>query len=73
LSVAYRPSQTAAAGLLRAAQMNGFIIADLVTEETTLEDVFLQLTGKGEKEPDSTNGEGAPKELSGMTEIFEGL
>jgi ABC-2 type transport system ATP-binding protein len=49
LSIAYRPSQTAASALLRAVQMNGFIISDLVTEETTLEDVFLQLTGKGEQ------------------------
>ncbi len=44
LSVAYRPSQMAAASLLRAVQMNGFIISDLTTEETDLEDVFLQLT-----------------------------
>lgn len=46
LSIAYRPGQTAAASLLRVLQMNGFIIADVTTEETTLEDVFLQLTQK---------------------------
>ncbi|MFA5040276.1 MAG: ABC transporter ATP-binding protein [Bdellovibrionales bacterium] len=44
LTVAYRPSQMAAAALLRAVQMNGYIIVDLTTEETDLEDVFLQLT-----------------------------
>ncbi len=46
LSIAYRPSQMAAAVLLRNAQMNGFAINDLITEETNLEDVFLQLTQK---------------------------
>ncbi len=46
VSVAYRPSQTAASTLLRTVMLNGFGIADIVTEETDLEDVFLQLTGK---------------------------
>ena len=48
VSIAYRPSQTAASSLLRAVMMNGFAVADLITEETDLEDVFLQLTGKKE-------------------------
>ncbi len=44
LTIAYRPSLTTVAPLLRVAQMNGLAIADLTTEETTLEDIFLQLT-----------------------------
>ncbi len=44
LSVAYRPSEMAVGVLLRALQMNGLSIADLTTEETRLEDIFLQLT-----------------------------
>lgn len=44
LTIAYRPSQTEAAALLRIVQMNGYTISDLTTEETTLEDIFLQLT-----------------------------
>jgi ABC-2 type transport system ATP-binding protein len=44
LSVAYQPSQAAVASLLRALQMNGMIVVDLTTEETDLEDIFLQLT-----------------------------
>jgi ABC-2 type transport system ATP-binding protein len=44
LSVAYRPSEAAVATLLRGLQMNGLTIVDLSTEETKLEDIFLQLT-----------------------------
>lgn len=44
LSVAYRPSQAAVELLLRLVQMNGLSIVDLTTEETNLEDIFLQLT-----------------------------
>jgi ABC-2 type transport system ATP-binding protein len=44
LTVSYHPSQTAPSTLLRVVQMNGFIIADLTTEQTDLEDIFLQLT-----------------------------
>lgn len=44
LSVAYRPSQAAVESLLRLVQMNGLSIVDLTTEETNLEDIFLQLT-----------------------------
>ena len=46
LSLTYRPSQTVAAALLRVVAMNGFTIADVTTEETTLEDIFLHLTRK---------------------------
>ncbi|MDR3424505.1 MAG: ABC transporter ATP-binding protein [Alphaproteobacteria bacterium] len=45
-SIAYRPSQAAVAPLLRVVQMNGLVIVDLTTEETDLEDIFLQLTRK---------------------------
>ncbi|MDE2028972.1 MAG: ABC transporter ATP-binding protein [Alphaproteobacteria bacterium] len=48
LCVAYRPSQVAAGSLLRAVQMNGLTILDLVTEETDLEDIFLQLTRRSD-------------------------
>jgi len=59
LTVAYRPSQmAAAASLLRVAQMNGFAINDLTTEETDLEDVFLQLTGK--KKPAADENKAPP-------------
>ena len=44
LTVAYHPSQTSPSTLLRVVQLNGFIIADLTTEQTDLEDIFLQLT-----------------------------
>jgi ABC-2 type transport system ATP-binding protein len=61
LTIAYRPSQTAASALLRVVQMNGFIISDLATEETTLQDVFLQLTGTREQLP-AGDGEGQHEE-----------
>jgi len=44
LSIAYRPSVAAVGALLRSVQLNGLTIADLTTEETTLEDIFIQLT-----------------------------
>lgn len=44
LSVAYKPSEAAVEALLRLVQMNGLSIIDLSTEETDLEDIFLQLT-----------------------------
>ncbi|MDD3370643.1 MAG: ABC transporter ATP-binding protein [Alphaproteobacteria bacterium] len=56
LTIAYRPSQMAASALLRLVQMNGFTIKDISTDETTIEDVFLQLTGTSEKEPPRDNG-----------------
>jgi ABC-2 type transport system ATP-binding protein len=44
LSVAYKPSEAGVSALLRAVQMNGLNIVDLTTDETRLEDIFLQLT-----------------------------
>jgi ABC-2 type transport system ATP-binding protein len=44
VSVAYQPSHAAVAGLLNSLQTNGFSIVDLTTEQTDLEDIFLQLT-----------------------------
>ncbi len=46
LSIAYRPSAAAVGALLRNVQMNGLVIVDLTTEETTLEDIFIQLTAR---------------------------
>jgi ABC-2 type transport system ATP-binding protein len=41
----YRPSRTRLADLLAALQVSGLTIIDLATEETDLQDIFLQLTG----------------------------
>jgi ABC-2 type transport system ATP-binding protein len=44
LSIGYKPSEAAVDVLLRAVQTSGFSVVDLTTEETDLEDIFLQLT-----------------------------
>lgn len=44
LVVAYEPSQTAAGEILAAVQAAGVGIQDITTEQTDLEDIFLQLT-----------------------------
>jgi ABC-2 type transport system ATP-binding protein len=44
LAVHYRPSQAAVGTILEAARADGLTIVDVSTEETSLEDVFLQLT-----------------------------
>ncbi len=44
IGIAYRPSLAAVGALLRMVQMNGLTIVDMTTEETTLEDIFMQLT-----------------------------
>ena len=44
LGVAYQPSKAAVGSLLQALQISGISITDLTTEETDLEDIFLQLT-----------------------------
>ena len=44
IAVAYKPSQAAVSNLLRLVQMNGWTIVDLSTDETDLEDIFLQIT-----------------------------
>jgi ABC-2 type transport system ATP-binding protein len=44
LSVTYKPSEAAVSNLLRVLPMNGLTVVDLTTEETDLEDIFLQLT-----------------------------
>jgi ABC-2 type transport system ATP-binding protein len=44
LSLVYQPSKSAIGQMLALAQDNGFAIIDLSTEETDLEDIFLQLT-----------------------------
>src|SRR6266853_1786215 len=41
----YRPSRTPLADLLAALQQSGLTVVDLATEETDLQDIFLQLTG----------------------------
>ena len=44
LTLAYQPSKITIGQMLMAVQVNGFSIVDLSTEETDLEDIFLQLT-----------------------------
>lgn len=44
LQLAARPSQLSLGQMLLAVQVNGLNITDIVTQETELEDVFLQLT-----------------------------
>lgn len=44
LSLAYQPSKVVIGQMVMAVQVNGFAITDLSTEETDLEDIFLQLT-----------------------------
>jgi ABC-2 type transport system ATP-binding protein len=46
LAVHYRPSQTPVARILAAAAEDGLALHDLVTVESDLEDIFLQLTRK---------------------------
>jgi len=41
----YRPSATSLAPILAAIQAHGFVIRDIISEETDLEAIFLQLTG----------------------------
>ncbi len=43
----YKPSQTPIGRILEAFRTAGLEICDLVTEETDLEDIFLQLTRDG--------------------------
>jgi ABC-2 type transport system ATP-binding protein len=45
LMIRYRPSQTQVAEVLAAVQQAGLTIQDLTTEESDLEDLFLQITG----------------------------
>jgi len=44
LCVTYKPSEAAVDSLLRTLQTNTLSVVDLTTEETDLEDIFLQLT-----------------------------
>jgi ABC-2 type transport system ATP-binding protein len=44
LTLAYQPSKITIGSMLMAVQVNGFSIIDLSTDETDLEDIFLQLT-----------------------------
>jgi ABC-2 type transport system ATP-binding protein len=46
LSVTYKPSEAAVESLLKVLQTNTLSVVDLTTEETDLEDIFLQLTRK---------------------------
>ncbi len=51
----YRPAQTSIAEILDAVAAEGLTIADLSTEETDLEDIFLQIT---HAPPDNESGDG---------------
>ncbi len=47
LTISYQPSRTSAGQIIQAVVGAGLTIADLSTEETDLEDIFLQLTRTG--------------------------
>ena len=47
MTIAYRPSSIAAGEIIGAINGAGLTILDLTTEETDLEDIFLQLTRRG--------------------------
>jgi ABC-2 type transport system ATP-binding protein len=47
IEITYRPSSTAMLEILQTAQSLNLPIADIVTEEVDLEDIFLQLTSSG--------------------------
>ena len=51
LEITYRPSTTPMLDILQAAQDCGLPIADIVTEEVDLEDIFLQMTRGGLETP----------------------
>ena len=46
LRLTYQPSKSTIGQMLMSIQVNGLQIVDLSTDETDLEDIFLQLTGK---------------------------
>lgn len=54
LIVQYRPSQTSIGEILDSVQAEGLHIADLTTEESDLEDIFLQLIHPPEDEADAS-------------------
>ncbi len=64
LSVVYQPSKGSIGSLLMSVQVNGLGIVDLSTEETDLEDIFLQLTrGKTPlAAPESVESQPAPED-----------
>jgi ABC-2 type transport system ATP-binding protein len=48
LSLSYRPSETGIEDILHEVRAAGLTMADLTTEESDLEDIFLALTGRGD-------------------------
>ncbi len=56
VSVHYQPSTTHVGEILGAFAAAGIEIVDLSTEETDLEDIFLQLTGARDEAPDKASG-----------------
>jgi len=59
IAFSYRPSATRVQDLLAVVQAAGLFIADLSTEESDLEDIFLALTGAGAaREADGAAGDG---------------
>jgi len=54
----YRPSQSPVSEILRAVTASGLQVVDISTEETDLEDIFLQLT-RGAHDPRPSNGKRA--------------
>jgi ABC-2 type transport system ATP-binding protein len=56
LRLRYQPSCTQLGPLLAAVGAAGYDIVDLSTEETSLQDIFLQLTGSGAEERSAAGG-----------------
>jgi ABC-2 type transport system ATP-binding protein len=56
LRLRYQPSCTQLGPLLAAVGVAGYDIVDLSTEETSLQDIFLQLTGSGAEERAAVGG-----------------
>ena len=56
VSVHYQPSTTRVGEILATLTGAGIEIVDLSTEETDLEDIFLQLTGSRDEAPDKASG-----------------
>lgn len=58
--IRYRPSETQIGEIITAISAAGLVIADLTTEETSLEDIFLDLTRAARETATGTTGRAPP-------------